>query len=282
MKSMLRRFIPICLSLVVLMSLTVTAFAADDNVLTINGGAEVNVGDRVKYTLYLADTKEEIIGFQLALFFDKEYLELDKNSMSFDKFDGVIYNADLDDSLPMNWTNISHPADFSKKAMFLSLEFRVLKGGETDISQFVTEMYGDDMTYLKSYTWTYDISVNDNSVVSDQTPLINDDEEYAEKNSGSIINYLDGMGEENTPNKDNHPAVVGYSQTVTEIVNVTKANSSSEESGDFPITTVIIGAAVLIVVLAVVGVVVIKKRDDGNTATSSDENKSENDDDLAE
>ncbi len=282
MKSMLRRFIPICLSLVVLMSLTVTAFAADDNVLTINGGAEVNVGDRVKYTLYLADTKEEIIGFQLALFFDKEYLELDKNSMSFDKFDGVIYNADLDDSLPMNWTNISHPADFSKKAMFLSLEFRVLKGGETDISQFVTEMYGDDMTYLKSYTWTYDISVNDNSVVSDQTPLINDDEEYAEKNSGSIINYLDGMGEENTPNKDNHPAVVGYSQTVTEIVNVTKANSSSEESGDFPITTVIIGAAVLIVVLAVVGVVVIKKRDDGNTATTSDENKSENDDDLAE
>lgn len=282
MKSMLRRFIPICLSLVVLMSLTVTAFAADDNVLTINGGAEVNVGDRVKYTLYLADTKEEIIGFQLALFFDKEYLELDKNSMSFDKFDGVIYNADLDDSLPMNWTNISHPADFSKKAMFLSLEFRVLKGGETDISQFVTEMYGDDMTYLKSYTWTYDISVNDNAVVSDQTPLINDDEEYAEKNSGSIINYLDGMGEENTPNKDNHPAVVGYSQTVTEIVNVTKANSSSEESGDFPITTVIIGAAVMIVVLAVVGVVVIKKRDDGNTATTSDENKSENDDDLAE
>lgn len=282
MKSMLRRFIPICLSLVVLMSLTVTAFAADDNVLTINGGAEVNVGDRVKYTLYLADTKEEIIGFQLALFFDKEYLELDKNSMSFDKFDGVIYNADLDDSLPMNWTNISHPADFSKKAMFLSLEFRVLKGGETDISQFVTEMYGDDMTYLKSYTWTYDISVNDNAVVSDQTPLINDDEEYAEKNSGSIVNYLDGMGEENTPNKDNHPAVVGYSQTVTEIVDVTKANSSSEESGDFPITTVIIGAAVMIVVLAVVGVVVIKKRDDGNTATTSDENKSENDDDLAE
>lgn len=282
MKSMLRRFIPICLSLVVLMSLTVTAFAADDNVLTINGGAEVNVGDRVKYTLYLADTKEEIIGFQLALFFDKEYLELDKNSMSFDKFDGVIYNTDLDDSLPMNWTNISHPADFSKKAMFLSLEFRVLKGGETDISQFVTEMYGDDMTYLKSYTWTYDISVNDNAVVSDQTPLINDDEEYAEKNSGSIVNYLDGMGEENTPNKDNHPAVVGYSQTVTEIVDVTKANSSSEESGDFPITTVIIGAAVMIVVLAVVGVVVIKKRDDGNTATTSDENKSENDDDLAE
>lgn len=282
MKSMLRRFIPICLSLVVLMSLTVTAFAADDNVLTINGGAEVNVGDRVKYTLYLADTKEEIIGFQLALFFDKEYLELDKNSMSFDKFDGVIYNADLDDSLPMNWTNISHPADFSKKAMFLSLEFRVLKGGETDISQFVTEMYGDDMTYLKSYTWTYDISVNDNAVVSDQTPLINDDEEYAEKNSGSIVNYLDGMGEENTPNKDNHPAVVGYSQTVTEIVDVTKANSSSEESGDFPITTVIIGTAVMIVVLAVVGVVVIKKRDDGNTATTSDENKSENDDDLAE
>lgn len=282
MKSILKKFIPICLSLAVLLSMSVTAFAADDEALTINGGAEVKVGDRVKYTLYLADTKEEIIGFQLALFFDKEYLELDKNSMSFDKFDGVIYNADLDDSLPMNWTNISHPADFSKKAMFLSLEFRVLKGGETEISQFVTEMYGDDMTYLKSYTWTYDISVNDEAVVSDQAPVIYDNEEYAQNNSGSIVNYLDGMGEENTPNKENHPAVVGYTQTVTEIVDVTKAGTSSEESGDFPITTVIIGAAVLIVVLAVVGVVVIKKRDDSNAATNSDENKSESDEDLTE
>lgn len=282
MNSLAKKIISVCIALVVLMSVSVTAFAADD-ILDINDGAKVNVGDRVKYTLYLADTKEEIIGFELRLFYDKDYLELDKKSLEFDKFDGVIYNTDLDNMIPINWTNISNPADFSKKAMFLSLEFRVLKEGETDISQFVSEMYGDDMTYLKSYTWTYDISVNDETVVSDQVPIISEDEDTLKNRQGSFINYLDGKGEENTPNKDNHPAVISYTQNVTDIVEVTKNSSSGGNSADsdFPLIPVIIGAAVLVVVLAVVGVLIVKKRDDNvdlsAIPTQQDENNKNSD-----
>lgn len=282
MNSLAKKIISVCIALVVLMSVSVTAFAADD-ILDINDGAKVNVGDRVKYTLYLADTKEEIIGFELRLFYDKDYLELDKKSLEFDKFDGVIYNTDLDNMIPINWTNISSPADFSKKAMFLSLEFRVLKEGETDISQFVSEMYGDDMTYLKSYTWTYDISVNDETVVSDQVPIISEDEDTLKNRQGSFINYLDGKGEENTPDKDNHPAVISYTQNVTDIVEVTKNSSSGGNSADsdFPLIPVIIGAAVLVVVLAVVGVLIVKKRDDNvdlsAIPTQQDENNKNSD-----
>ncbi len=282
MNSLAKKIISVCIALVVLMSVSVTAFAADD-ILDINDGAKVNVGDRVKYTLYLADTKEEIIGFELRLFYDKDYLELDKKSLEFDKFDGVIYNTDLDNMIPINWTNISNPADFSKKAMFLSLEFRVLKEGETDISQFVSEMYGDDMTYLKSYTWTYDISVNDETVVSDQVPIISEDEDTLKNRQGSFINYLDGKGEENTPDKDNHPAVISYTQNVTDIVEVTKNSSSGGNSADsdFPLIPVIIGAAVLVVVLAVVGVLIVKKRDDNvdlsAIPTQQDENNKNSD-----
>lgn len=282
MNSLAKKIISVCIALVVLMSVSVTAFAADD-ILDINDGAKVNVGDRVKYTLYLADTKEEIIGFELRLFYDKDYLELDKKSLEFDKFDGVIYNTDLDNMIPINWTNISNPADFSKKAMFLSLEFRVLKEGETDISQFVSEMYGDDMTYLKSYTWTYDISVNDETVVSDQVPIISEDEDTLKNRQGSFINYLDGKGEENTPDKDNHPAVISYTQNVTDIVEVTKNSSSGDNSADsdFPLIPVIIGAAVLVVVLAVVGVLIVKKRDDNvdlsAIPTQQDENNKNSD-----
>lgn len=282
MNSLAKKIISVCIALVVLMSVSVTAFAAED-ILDINDGAKVNVGDRVKYTLYLADTKEEIIGFELRLFYDKDYLELDKKSLEFDKFDGVIYNTDLDNMIPINWTNISNPADFSKKAMFLSLEFRVLKEGETDISQFVSEMYGDDMTYLKSYTWTYDISVNDETVVSDQVPIISEDEDTLKNRQGSFINYLDGKGEENTPDKDNHPAVISYTQNVTDIVEVTKNSSSGGNSADsdFPLIPVIIGAAVLVVVLAVVGVLIVKKRDDNvdlsAIPTQQDENNKNSD-----
>lgn len=275
MKSISSKIISIFLIVMALISVSSTAFAAEDEELTINDNAKVKVGDRIKYTLCLADTTDTIIGFELRLFYDHNYLELDKNSLNFDKFNGVIYNTELEDMIPINWTNISSPADFSKKATFLSVEFRVLKSGETDISQFVSEMYGDDMTYLKSYTWTYDISVNDETIVSDQVPKISEDEDTLQKKQGGIINYLDGKGEENTPDKDNHSAVIGYTVVATEYVDVTKDVSNSNQNGNTSVlTTVIIGAAVLIVIIAVAGVLIVRKR---NTSTDSSEGSTNND-----
>ena len=60
------------------------AYAADD-VLTINGEGKVNVGDTVKFTLYLDETKEDIIGFELRLFYNSEYLKFDKKSLTSEK-----------------------------------------------------------------------------------------------------------------------------------------------------------------------------------------------------
>lgn len=229
-----------------LISVSSTVFAAEDEELTINDNAKVKVGDRIKYTLCLADTTDTIIGFELRLFYDHNYLELDKNSLNFEKFNGVIYNTELEDKIPINWTNISSPADFSKKATFLTVEFRVLKAGETDISQFVSEMYGDDMTYLKSYTWTYNITVNDETVVSNQVPKISEDEETLQKKQGGIINYLDGKGEKNSPDKDNHSAVIGYTVVATEYVDVTKNVSNSNQNGESSLfSPLIIGAGFL-------------------------------------
>lgn len=261
MKSISSKIISIFLIAMALISVSSTVFAAEDEELTINDNAKVKVGDRIKYTLCLADTTDTIIGFELRLFYDHNYLELDKNSLNFEKFNGVIYNTELEDKIPINWTNISSPADFSKKATFLTVEFRVLKAGETDISQFVSEMYGDDMTYLKSYTWTYNITVNDETVVSNQVPKISEDEETLQKKQGGIINYLDGKGEKNSPDKDNHSAVIGYTVVATEYVDVTKNVSNSNQNGESSLfSPLIIGAGVLAIILAVVCVLILQMR----------------------
>lgn len=275
MKKHLVKIISLCFTAVFMLSLmtSVTVFAADDE-LTINSEAKVNVGDKIKYTLYLSDTKEDIIGFELRMFYDHNYLELDKDSVNYGKFDGVIHNLNLEDKIPINWTNISTPISFASKAEFLSMEFKVLKGGETEISQFVSEMYGDDMTYLKSYKWTYDITVNDKTIVKDQTPVISDDEQTLEKNQGSFINYIDGMGEENTPNKDNHQAVVGAAsgtQIATEYVDVTRYENVTS-GGSFNMMPIIVIVAVVVVAGAIVAILIIKKRDDAKITSENDNN----------
>lgn len=279
MKKHLVKIISLCFVSVLMLSLmtSMTVFAAD-NELTVNSDAKVKVGDKIKYTLYLSDTKEDIIGFELRMFYDHNYLELDKDSMNYGKFDGVIHNLNIEDKIPINWTNISTPISFANKAEFLSMEFKVVKGGETEISQFVTEMYGDDMTYLKSYKWSYDITVNDKSIVKDQTPVISDDKQTLENNQGSFINYVDGMGEENTPNKDNHQAVVGSvpgTQIATQYVDVTRyedVTSNGSSNGSFNMMPIIVIVAIVVIVGAIVAILIIKKRDDAKISDENDDN----------
>lgn len=268
MKKHLLKIISLCFVSVLMMSLmtSMTVFAAD-NELIVNSDAKVKVGDKIKYTLYLSDTKEDIIGFELRMFYDHNYLELDKDSLNYGKFDGVIHNLNIEDKIPINWTNISTPISFASKAEFLSMEFKVKKGGETEISQFVSEMYGDDMTYLKSYKWSYDITVNDKTIVKNQTPVISDDKQTLEKNQGSFINYVDGMGEENTPNKDNHQAVVGSvpgTQIATQYVDVTRYENVPS-NGSFNMMPIIVIVAIVVIVGAIAAILIIKKRDDAKT-----------------
>ncbi|MBQ6387233.1 MAG: hypothetical protein IJH96_01270 [Ruminococcus sp.] len=154
------------LVLAISVSSIISVFAADDMALTINGEGIVNVGDTVKFTLYLDDTTEDIYAFEFSLFYDSEFLSLDKKSLTSDKFSNLIYNTNLEDKIPVNWTDISNPVVFSGKEEFLSCDFEVIKGGETNISQLITEIIGKDLSNIETCKWTYDLTVNGEIVVS--------------------------------------------------------------------------------------------------------------------
>ncbi len=267
MKKQLIRICIVLFSITIALFSTMPAYAAED-VLTINSDAKVNVGDTIKFSLNLSDCTEEIIGFEMRIFYDSNYLQFNKDSLTYDKFQGVIYNQNLQNVIPMSWTNISNGADFSKKGLLVSAEFKVIKGGETEISEFITDMYGDDMTYLKSYKLTYDITVNDEVIVSDKPPVVNDDEETLKQKQGGFINYDDGMGD-NSPDKNSHRAIIS-----TEVVDVTRYEQADSPSSGSTLTIfVIIG--IVVVVLAVIAVVIVKKRDDSKNIIKTDNDETE-------
>ena len=193
MKHLFSIITAVMMTALIILSSVPVAFAAEDE-LTINGEAKAKVGDKVKFTLYLDETKEDIIGFELRLFYSSDCLQFDKKSLTSEKFDNLFYNPDIEGKIPMNWTDIGNPVSFATKDEFVSCEFEVLKGGEASIEYFVTEMYGDDMTYLKSYKWTYDLEINDEKAITDGVPIITKDEETLNERQSSFINYVDGMG----------------------------------------------------------------------------------------
>ena len=91
------------------------------------------------------------------------------------------------------------------------------------------------------------------------------------------------MGEENTPNKDDHKSVIVEkryiaTQKSTSVVDVTKTvETSTNGSGSGSSTTIIIIVAIAVVLLAAGAIILVKKKDDKKKSDSlgnvnSDEN----------
>lgn len=275
--------------------LTVSAFcvsvnAADDD-LTINISSDekqavtAKVGDTVKYAVYMTDTKEDVIGVAMSVFYNDEYLKMDTKSVKSESFSNTVGNPNLKNRYTFTWTDVQNPVKLNGEKSLVSAEFEVTKGGTTDLSYFISDMYGDDMTYLKSYKITCKLWVNGEEVEQDAVPIVNDDTANEEKIQGDFVNYIDGMGEENSPNKDDHKSVVVEkkyisTQTNTKVEDVTKVVESSNGNGSGSTTTIIIIVAIVVVLLAAGAVIIVKKKDEKNGATpeSNSENNNTNDD----
>ena len=268
MKHYIAKVSSILIAVILVLASVSTAFAEDEETLKINGAKAVNKGDIVKFTLSLSDTREDVIGFELRVFYDSDKLQLVPNSVYSETFDNLFYNEEIKGKIPLNWTDFNNPVNCSKKTPFFSCDFKVLAGGDAEISYFVTELYGDDMTYLKSYTWTYDITNGNDAVVSDGVLPISKDEETLNSRQSHFINYVDGKGEENSPNKDNHESVVGNQHStkveqdvveVTRYEDVNNGSSSKNSSGISPMVFILI-AAPIVIVLIVVAIVLANKK----------------------
>ena len=278
----MKKFLSIITVTCVLTSMLIVSAvsAGADGQLVINKKAKANVGDKVKYILYLADTDEEIEGFEMNLNFDPEYLETNNDSIKLPKIDSAMKNI-VKGEVFLNWTNVFKKLNFSDKQEFLDIEFTVKKAGNTDITKFIKEIYGDDMTYLKSYTWTYDLVINDDTVIKDEPPLITTDEKLISQYQGAYINYVDGKGEKNSPEEGDHQAVtvdnnllknrdatqgnrVGETVTINQqgsyIQDVTRFVDKNNSSGGFPAWIIGAGAGVLILGLIVAAVVISRKK----------------------
>ena len=127
----------------------IPAFAAKDS-LKFNG-TQAKVGDKVTYSLELGGCDELIEGFQMYVFFDSEKLKVVPDTLKCPEIPAAVFNDGVDGKIPVVFSSVSDKLDFSKKKTFLTVDFEVLSGGNTDITYFITELYGEDMTFLKKF-----------------------------------------------------------------------------------------------------------------------------------
>ena len=266
-----------CTAAMLLAALPVSANAADD--VRINDAASVAVGESFTYSMYISDASAGIMGMQAYVFYDTDYLEIDTASINFETLNGVIYNGNLNGYMTFNFSDITNYADFSSRSQLTSMNFKVKKAGDTNITYFIREMYGSDTQSLTAYTFTYDILTNGKALVTEQTPVVESSDKYINTYQGNFINYIDGKGNDNTDEKTDHKAIIGERTTMvpqnpqanTQYINVEQSGSGTS------VTTFVIICGVVLLACAIGGVMYFRHKENLKNIIDSDSNINDND-----
>ena len=266
-----------CTAAMLLAALPVSANAADD--VRINDAASVAVGESFTYSMYISDASAGIMGMQAYVFYDTDYLEIDTASINFETLNGVIYNGNLNGYMTFNFSDITNYADFSSRSQLTSMNFKVKKAGDTNITYFIREMYGSDTQSLTAYTFTYDILTNGKALVTEQTPVVESSDKYINTYQGNFINYIDGKGNDNTDQKTDHAAIIGERTTMvpqnpqanTQYINVEQSGSGTS------VTTFVIICGVVLLACAIGGVMYFRHKENLKNGIKSDSSINDND-----
>lgn len=266
-----------CTAAMLLAALPVSANAADD--VRINDAASVAVGESFTYSMYISDASAGIMGMQAYVFYDTDYLEIDTASINFETLNGVIYNGNLNGYMTFNFSDITNYADFSSRSQLTSMNFKVKKAGDTNITYFIREMYGSDTQSLTAYTFTYDILSNGKALVAEQTPVVESSDKYINTYQGNFINYIDGKGNDNTDEKTDHKAIIGERTTMvpqnpqanTQYIDVEQSGSGTS------VTTFVIICGVVLLACAIGGVMYFRHKENLKNIIDSDSNINDND-----
>lgn len=177
--------------------------SADENTLTFNDGKTANVGDTIDYTFSVGDCPEPLVGIQMYIYYDPEYLQVSEK-----------YNTELTGSVVINPSHIDDNGngqvivtasdiagmDYTQKKTIIDVDFTVLKGGESNITYYITEMYTSndamELVPLSNYTFTQDISVNGTAVSEGETPKLETDDDKFESNQiSNFVNNEEGRSD---------------------------------------------------------------------------------------
>ncbi len=261
----------------VLLIISISVFSCFAKGVLALDGVSVGYMDTVTYTLYLSDCEKPVSDMVANLFYDSEYLELDKDSVDFHDLVGVARNVDLDGSIPFSFSTISSPVDFSKKTPVISADFKVKKEGTTSIQYFVTDLDcidDNDTVTIKEYTFTCDYvahGTDGDEATENAVPVLLDNQDKIDEYQGGFVNYADGQGKQ-VKSGGNHVAVTG-----AEIIDVSKGDATGSDNN----TTIMITVAVIVIVLVVIILVILRKTF-GSADSSENKETEEKEDEKSE
>lgn len=173
----------------VMVSFSVSGVSAADK-LNINNKVEAAVGDTVKFSLYASDVPQKVEDIQLEVYYDSEVLEVVEDEIDYIQGGSPVYNINISDRVLFNSANGIDGWDMKNRTLLFEVGFKVLKGGETDLTYYIQCMdYLHNSQTVDKYVITCDYSVNGKVEKKKDVPIVE-----PEGMGGIFVNYKNGKG----------------------------------------------------------------------------------------
>lgn len=265
--------------LMILMS-CVNCFAAD----TLVNGKTAKVGDKITYTLNLSDLVYPLAGVQMYVYYDPSKLKVVEGSLESETLTSAVVNEKLSEPGKMIflWTEGVMGEKFEEPKQLLTVQFRVIGEGTSDITYNIQEMYDiyydrGSGAYLQRYTLTNTVEINGAKVIENEPPILN--EKVSADDKGDFVNNKEGKGERNEVPVEQDSSVQTYTVNTTVIngstavvdkngnvvdnsvdINSVTQPQNINKPADLDPTAVFVGIAVSVLVVAIIVLLVVKKK----------------------
>ena len=261
----IRSSVCLLLTVVMMLSLSITAFAAGD--VTVNGEA-VKSGDTVTYAYYLSGVKDPLEGAGAYITYDNTALEYVDGSIGFDVLSNAMYNMEPG-KIYYSAIDVINGFDVSEEKMMVTLSFKVLDGAKGDL--LIEHKYDEIFTLvneevdLKEDEYTGRAETTVNTYTENDAPFKGVDanrlEEYEKSSETDFDNMMLGTDKEElvasaaaTSEKTDITASDGSSsESTAETSSGTLSSESAENKGSSSTIVVII---VIVFIVLLVGAVV--------------------------
>ena len=195
----------LCVLSIVIAVIAVSAVAANGAVDAAKTKVDVKKGQDVSYVLKLSGVELPIVGCDFSVYFDSDLLKVDSVADFNDQTDDnewvPMINPDLNGEVRGNWS-ILNGVKFKDQRNFITVNFKALADGETDISYFIRYMYdnnifnSDDKPQITEYLFTCDVSVDGEPVIEEAQPELNLEEPQT---NGLFVNSVTGDSKDADP-----------------------------------------------------------------------------------
>lgn len=251
MKKFSKIFFSAMLVIILVCMSVLTSFAAET--LVVNG-KEAPVGSTVTYTFSIGDAHQKICGIHLIVFFDQECLELtDVDASALEG--GTIINDNKNNDgriiITNSFINGTEGLDCAEAKDIVTVTFKVIKDGTTDITYYVPYLYDIDTVNIYDYTFTSSLTVDGQVVIATEAPVLENVQELDNfRDAGDFENNVEGTGS-------------GVKPVVTKPQQQANNDNNNNDGGDNKSIVPIIVVGIIVAAIAVLVVL--------NTVTSKKE-----------